>query len=862
MYIYYNDRFLIERNWVTNYGAYGVYIYYGNYQGGASSSRATLRNNFIGGTLLNSTTPYGIYVTTNTTNVDFFHNSVSLVAGNGRCIYILSGSGNDVRNNSFSVRNSTTGWAAYVSSTAYVTNMDYNNYYAPGSSNFLYLSAPYSQSTYIGGAGFNANSKDGDPNYINPASDLHAFAAQLFDGGDPVVGVNSDYDNDLRPNPFSTIPDIGADEYMPDTIDIAPITFLTPANNICPDSQQVVSVIISNKGLNSITNIPMTANVTGALTATLTATYTDTLDLGESDTVLLGTLNTWPGGVLNFEVYSAVPGDQTLSNDTLAATRNINLTPAAPAATNDTVCAGDSTMLVASSTGTNYWYDAPFGGTVLANADTLHTGPLNTNTTYYVEAKGVASNSLETTFANNNSCGGGNMFEITAYNEITVDSFDLNMNAGTVNVDVYYKVGTFTGFETTGAAWTLLGSGSATSTGTGIPTRLAVGGLTIPAGQTYAIYIYATNMVYTTLTVPTNYTNSDMNLLAGVGLCSLFGGTNNPRGWNGRVYYTAEGCASPRTPVSVAVNPVPAVSIADTSTCSSLTLDAGAGGATYTWSTGDSTQTIVANASGTYNVTVSSAAGCYASDSAAIVINTPATVNLGNDQLLCDGASSTLDAGNTPGSSFAWSTGDTTQTIVVSAAGNYTVAVTTLEGCVTTDTLVATTLNSPSGSFVADTSGCPTIAFTGANAGGTASATSWDFGDGNTATGSTANHTYTANGTYNVTYVLANDCGGDTVTVPVTIACLVGTTAPNGTVISLYPNPTNGFAALELQLPNTTETEVAVTDITGKIIFRQNQAYPSGKSLLQIDLSKASAGIYLVHVTTEGLKWQGKLVKN
>ncbi|MFM2017464.1 MAG: hypothetical protein RL007_1120, partial [Bacteroidota bacterium] len=160
------DRFIINRNRVISSGIYGIYLVTANYQNAASTSRASVTNNMIGGSFL-STTPYGIYATTNTTNVDFFHNSVSMTSGNGRCMYILGGSGNDVRNNSLAYFGSTTGYALYITQTTYVSSVDYNNFYAPGSSNFIYIGAAYTTATFIGGGGFNTNSRQGDPGYVN-----------------------------------------------------------------------------------------------------------------------------------------------------------------------------------------------------------------------------------------------------------------------------------------------------------------------------------------------------------------------------------------------------------------------------------------------------------------------------------------------------------------------------------------------------------------------------------------------------------------------------------------------------------------------------------------------------------------------
>ncbi|MBX2925408.1 MAG: PKD domain-containing protein [Chitinophagaceae bacterium] len=117
----------------------------------------------------------------------------------------------------------------------------------------------------------------------------------------------------------------------------------------------------------------------------------------------------------------------------------------------------------------------------------------------------------------------------------------------------------------------------------------------------------------------------------------------------------------------------------DTTICSgsSLVLDAGYPGATYTWTTGAVSQTINALTAGTYGVTVNHN-GCTGSDELELtVMEVPTTVNLGNDTTVCSSSALVLDAGN-PGAGYLWSTGATTQTIAVSASGTYHV---TVSGC-------------------------------------------------------------------------------------------------------------------------------------------------------------------------------------
>jgi hypothetical protein len=77
---------------------------------------------------------------------------------------------------------------------------------------------------------------------------------------------------------------------------------------------------------------------------------------------------------------------------------------------------------------------------------------------------------------------------------------------------------------------------------------------------------------------------------------------------------------------------------------------------------------------------------CTGIDQVTVVVNTPPTVNLGADDSLCIGSSTLLDAGQGFGS-YLWSDGSTGQTLLVSAAGTYSVTVTDANGCTNSDTI-------------------------------------------------------------------------------------------------------------------------------------------------------------------------------
>src|SRR5690606_12035925 len=101
------------------------------------------------------------------------------------------------------------------------------------------------------------------------------------------------------------------------------------------------------------------------------------------------------------------------------------------------------------------------------------------------------------------------------------------------------------------------------------------------------------------------------------------------------------------------VNPQPVVDLGPaTAICagSSITLDAGNPGATYSWSTGESTQTITVSTADTYTVTVTKD-GCSNSGSKTITVNPKPVVDLRPATAIVAGISIDLDAGN-PGATY------------------------------------------------------------------------------------------------------------------------------------------------------------------------------------------------------------------
>ena len=97
----------------------------------------------------------------------------------------------------------------------------------------------------------------------------------------------------------------------------------------------------------------------------------------------------------------------------------------------------------------------------------------------------ASAGSLSTSFSTNNAGRYGMYFDLTAASSaVTIDSF--TVNGGTGEWSIYYKTGTYAGFETNPSAWTLLGSDTTSQT----VDTLQIGGVTIGAGQTDAFYVF------------------------------------------------------------------------------------------------------------------------------------------------------------------------------------------------------------------------------------------------------------------------------------------------------------------------------------------------------------------------------------
>lgn len=145
------------------------------------------------------------------------------------------------------------------------------------------------------------------------------------------------------------------------------------------------------------------------------------------------------------------------------------------------------------------------------------------------------------------------------------------------------------------------------------------------------------------------------------------------------------GCTAVASQV-VSVTNTPSVNISSSASnilClgDTLTLSATTGN-TYLWSTGASSQSIDVVAGGSFDVTVTFPGGCSGASTAPFVVNavTPPVAGISTTaDSICQGSMATLTASG--GGVYAWSTGPSSNSIMVGTAGTYTVTVTDGNGC-------------------------------------------------------------------------------------------------------------------------------------------------------------------------------------
>ncbi|GAB4253158.1 MAG: hypothetical protein Kow0079_08530 [Vicingaceae bacterium] len=288
---------------------------------------------------------------------------------------------------------------------------------------------------------------------------------------------------------------------------------------------------------------------------------------------------------------------------------------------------------------------------------------------------------------------------------------------------------------------------------------------------------------------------------------------------------------------------------------SSLVDAQGFAGDTYLWSTGDTTQSIWVDTTGTYTVQLTSN-GCVFNDTILVnSLDTTISLDLGGTTSSC-GNPVVLSAPSYPNTSYLWSTGETTESITVTTSGQYFLTMNNM--CASeSDTIDVSIYPLPFvllNSFNNDTlceGHVPVNLPAAYPSGGVYS--------GNGIVGNQFNPTTAGAGTHNIiyTYTDTNNCSASDTSTIVVVQCVGINELSTLNGIEVYPNPSN--AILNIAVDDlTNNTTAVITDINGRIVI----STILNNNLTQVDITSLENGLYILIVQNENGVNYTKVIKN
>ena len=832
LYTCFNQGISVIKNKINmpNSGT-GIYQYSYSYN---TTTPSVIANNMI--SIGGSNTSYGIY-STYTDMANIYYNSIYISSSDNSSFagyFEGYGYGLSVNVNDNIFENAGGNMAMYVPYSGYMSNSDYNDYFAPGHSIVNWNGTNYSTLASLQSAsGTDANSRNINP-FFNSSSDLHANNGALK-AGTPVTGITDDIDGQTR---SVTKPDMGADEFTPASLDAGIQNISSPGTPICFGTKNVL-VDLGNYGSTTITKANVNWTVNG--TAQTVYKWTGSLALGAVATsVNIGSYAFSAGTSYTIKAWTTSPNggiDGFNGNDTTTITVVVNSAPAANVGSAASICNGTGTSIGASSvSGDTYsWTSNPSGFTSTNSNPSVSP---SVTTTYYltetITATGCSkSDSVKITVKPIPST------PVASNNGPLCKGATLNLKASTVSGASY----TWTGANTFSSSSQNPSKTGVTTADTGVYSVTAtISGCTSPAGTTTfhlspspapsisgntAVCASSSSSYSTTNNSGSTYkwTISGATIASGSGTSSIsvsFGSSTGTVSL--KVVETNSGGCKDSSSISINVlsKPTPNVGSAQT-ICNGNSASIGGtstSGHTYSWTSNpsgftstSSNPSVSPSVTTTYKLTETiTSGGCSASDSVKITVTpVPSAPTASSNSPICAGQTLNLKASNVTGGTFSW-TGPSSYSsssqnpnitgTATSNSGSYSVTV-TVSGCTSTAASTSVTVNArPTPSASGSTTVCANSSTSYSTTNNSGSTYAWTISGGSITSGasaSTANVTWGSGSSGSLKVVETNSSGcKDSSTVSITInplpSATVGsaTTICNGNSASIGASSTSG----------------------------------------------------------------------
>ncbi|MCS6990595.1 MAG: T9SS type A sorting domain-containing protein [Chitinophagales bacterium] len=346
---------------------------------------------------------------------------------------------------------------------------------------------------------------------------------------------------------------------------------------------------------------------------------------------------------------------------------------------------------------------------------------------------------------------------------------------------------------------------------------------------------------------------------------------------SGGTYYVtaidANGCTATSDGITLVQHPLPNPVISPPGPINichnqSVTLDAGPGYKSYTWSNGKTGQTLKVEQTGSYTVTVKDNNNCYGTSApVSVTVHEPVdpVITIVGPTAFCEGTSPTyLQA--PAGYSYQWQKGsnilpgETKQKYYPTTGGNYRVTITDAYGCtkksesvnITVHSKPSTKITLPAGQDKKICEGQESVTLTAKSC--TGCTYQWKK-NGNNINGATnITYTVTTAGDYSYKVTDANGCTATSKTTTITNNCREGDAlAGTRPEMNIYPNPASDFIYLTIELPHpVASAQIMLFSTLGQCLDVMHLSQDELDQPLRLQTSNLPPGLYLLRLSYPG----------